>query len=68
MRKVPLLFHLLWYIDNEIKKNEEESTLQLVFFGRHLKTLAKKVPVLPLTEHHAMKTYWGSGGTAPPIL
>jgi hypothetical protein len=25
-------------------------------------------PVLPLTEHHAMKAYWGSGGTAPPIL
>jgi hypothetical protein len=28
----------------------------------------KVVPVLPLTEHHAMKAYWGSGGTAPPIL
>jgi hypothetical protein len=27
-----------------------------------------KVPVLPLTEHHAMKAYWGSGGTALPIL
>jgi hypothetical protein len=25
------------------------------------------VPVLPLTELHAMKAYWGSGGTAPPI-
>jgi hypothetical protein len=25
-------------------------------------------PVLPLTEHQAMKAYWGSGGTAPPIL
>jgi hypothetical protein len=24
--------------------------------------------VLPLTENHAMKAYWGSGGTAPPIL
>jgi hypothetical protein len=24
--------------------------------------------VLPLTEHHAMKAYWGIGGTAPPIL
>jgi hypothetical protein len=21
-----------------------------------------------LTEHHAMKAYWGSGGTAPLIL
>jgi hypothetical protein len=28
----------------------------------------KVVPVLPPTEHHAMKAYWGSGGTAPPIL
>jgi hypothetical protein len=25
-------------------------------------------PVLPLTEHHAMKAYWGSGGTVPPIF
>jgi len=29
---------------------------------------SKVVPLLPLTEHHAMKAYWGSGGTAPPIL
>jgi hypothetical protein len=28
----------------------------------------KVVPVFPLTEHHAMKAYWVSGGTAPPIL
>jgi hypothetical protein len=27
----------------------------------------KVVPVL-LTEHHAMKTYWGSGDTVPRIL
>jgi hypothetical protein len=26
------------------------------------------VPVLPLTEHHTMKAYWGSGGTDSPIL
>jgi hypothetical protein len=26
------------------------------------------VPVLPPTEHHAMKAYWGSGGTTPPII
>jgi hypothetical protein len=25
-------------------------------------------PVLFLTEHHAMKAYWGSGGTVPLIL
>jgi hypothetical protein len=28
----------------------------------------KVVPVLFLTEHHAMKAYWGSGGIAPLIL
>jgi hypothetical protein len=27
-----------------------------------------KVPVLFLTEHHAMKAYWGSEGIAPLIL
>jgi hypothetical protein len=27
----------------------------------------KVVPVF-LTEHHAMKAYWGSGGIAPLIL
>jgi hypothetical protein len=27
-----------------------------------------KVPVLLLTEHHAMKASWGSGGIAPLIL
>jgi hypothetical protein len=25
-------------------------------------------PVLFLTEHHAVKAYWGSGGIAPGIL
>jgi hypothetical protein len=28
----------------------------------------KVVPVLLLTKHHAMKAYWGSGGTALLIL
>jgi len=28
----------------------------------------KDVPLLLLTEHHAMKAYWGSGGTATIIL
>jgi hypothetical protein len=32
------------------------------------KQLIKVVPVLPLTEHHAMKAHWGNGGTAPPVL
>jgi hypothetical protein len=29
---------------------------------------SKVVPVLFLTEHHAMKTYWGNEGIAPLIL
>jgi hypothetical protein len=33
-----------------------------------IKVKGKVVPVLPITEHHAMKAYWGSGGTAPPSL
>jgi len=33
-----------------------------------LKVKGKVVPVLLLTEHHAMKAYWGSGGIAPLIL
>jgi hypothetical protein len=28
----------------------------------------KDAPVLFLTEHHAMKAYWGSRGIAPRIL
>jgi hypothetical protein len=28
----------------------------------------KIVSVVSLTEHHAMKAYWGSGGIAPLIL
>jgi hypothetical protein len=32
-----------------------------------VKVKGKVVPVL-LTEHHAMKTYWGSGGIALLIL
>jgi hypothetical protein len=31
------------------------------------KVKGKVVPVL-LTEHHAVKKYWGSGGIAPLIL
>jgi hypothetical protein len=30
--------------------------------------IGKVVPVFFLTEHHAIKTYWGSGGIAPHIL
>jgi len=36
---------------------------------QRLKGKGKKVKLFPcLTKHHAMKTYWGSGGTAPLIL
>jgi hypothetical protein len=33
-----------------------------------LKCEGKVVPVLSLTEHHAMKAYWESGGIAPRVL
>jgi len=33
-----------------------------------LKVKGKVVPVLFLTEHHAVKWYWGSGGIAQRIL
>jgi hypothetical protein len=32
------------------------------------KLKGKVVPALFLTEHHAMKAYWESGGIAPLIL
>jgi hypothetical protein len=32
------------------------------------KVKVKVVPVLLLTEHHAVKAYWGSGGMAQLIL
>jgi hypothetical protein len=32
------------------------------------KVKGKIVPVLFLTEHHAMRAYWGSGGIATLIL
>jgi len=37
-------------------------------FTLKVKGKGKVFPVLTLTEHHAMKAYWGSGGTVPPIL
>jgi hypothetical protein len=35
---------------------------------KYVNIKVKVVPVLILTEHHAMKTYWRSGGIAPRIL
>jgi hypothetical protein len=43
-----------------MKDNKIQNTIQIK---------GKVVPVLFfLSEHYAMKTYWGSGGIAPPIL
>jgi len=36
--------------------------------SKSLKGKGKGVPVLFLTEHHALKEYWGSVGTTPPII
>jgi hypothetical protein len=33
-----------------------------------VKVKRQSFPVLFLTEHHAMKAYWGSGGISPRIL
>jgi hypothetical protein len=47
-----------------IRNNEEEEDLSFV-----LPTSKVKVKLsLCLTKHHAMKTYWESGGIAPCIL
>jgi hypothetical protein len=42
------------------------SVIQCNIFN--LQGRGKGVPVLLLTEHHAMKAYWGSGGIVPLIL
>jgi hypothetical protein len=34
----------------------------------HKPIKGKVIPVLFKTEHHAMKAYWGSGGTDPRVL
>jgi hypothetical protein len=35
---------------------------------RYVKNEGKVVSMLFLTEHHAMKAYWGSEGIAPPFF
>jgi hypothetical protein len=40
----------------------------LCHYEVQIESKGKVVPVLPPTEHHAMKAYWRSGGTAPAIL
>jgi hypothetical protein len=47
------------------------STLNDIYytlFPVTFKSNGKVVPVLFLTDHHAMKAYWESGDTAPLIL
>jgi hypothetical protein len=41
---------------------------QIMYNDLAVKVKGKVVPVLPSSEHHAMKAHWGSGGTAPPVL
>jgi hypothetical protein len=43
-------------------------TTDMLTFFRVTGKEGKAVPVLFLTEHHATKAYWGSGGIAPLIL
>jgi hypothetical protein len=38
------------------------------YFNEVVKVKSKVVPVLFITEHHAMKAYWGSGVIDPRIL
>jgi hypothetical protein len=33
--------------------------MMVIYKGKGKKVKGKVVPVLPLTEHHAMKAYWG---------
>jgi hypothetical protein len=36
--------------------------------GTHCWVVPRTVPVLLLTEHHAMKAYWGSGFIVPRVF
>jgi hypothetical protein len=50
----------LWHVPREDILTKQKA---LAFFCK-----GKVAPVLFLTEHRAMKAYWGSGGIAPLIL
>jgi hypothetical protein len=45
-----------------------QSRTRLGHHDRGVELHTTESPVLPLTEHRAMKAYWGSGGTATAIL
>jgi hypothetical protein len=55
-------------LDVAVKRKSQFNYRDFSFGHLNLKKVKKVVSVLPLTEHHAMKVYWRSGGTAPPIL
>jgi hypothetical protein len=48
-------------------KIRESEVVYMVFWGLVFREVKVKVS-LCLTKHHAMKTYWVSGGVAPRIL
>jgi hypothetical protein len=49
-------------------KHRDNFTFTLLIFNSKIKKAKGNFPVLLLTEHHAMKAYWRSGGVAPRIL
>jgi hypothetical protein len=52
----------------KLKNTRRQMATTIIWNPRKIGRGGKVVPVLLLTEHHAMKAYWGSGGTAPAIL
>jgi len=49
--------------------NQMSQALNSVIIRCHVKVKGKVAPVLFfIAEHHAMKTYWVNGSTAPLIL
>jgi hypothetical protein len=66
------LFPLHWYLCSIINIQEfyTNTWSRILLEKLTLTQLVKKSPafVIKVTEHHAMKAYWGSGGIAPLIL
>jgi hypothetical protein len=60
-------FHRKDHLQNHAKVSSQHKPLYLYLKQCKGKGKGKVVPVL-LTEHHAMKVYWASGGMAPHIL
>jgi hypothetical protein len=56
---------------NELERNSKNENITDLCRGKNEFKKGVKVKVklsLFLTKHHAMKTYWGSGGIVPRIL